>query len=148
PVWKFASLAGTVTDENSDPIVGATVRVLRRTIVGGKRQLTAGPSDTTDDRGMYRIGSLEPGDYLVALPMAMPGGGSPLDRILGGGGGGGGAVAFSVTMASSSSGGSSISTSLGDLLSPADASTAGLTEDGHLLVFPTQFYPSAASPAR
>jgi hypothetical protein len=150
PVWKHASITGSVTDENNEPIVGANVRVIRRTVIGGKRVLTAGPSDTTDDRGLYRIGSLEPGDYIVALPMTMPGGGSPLDRLLGGGGaGGGGAMTFSISMSTSASGGSgSMSTSIGDLLSPADASAAGLTEDGHLLVFPTQFYPTAASPAR
>jgi len=146
PMWKHAAIAGTVVDENNDPLVGASVRVLRRTTVGGKRQLALGPLDTTDDRGMYRIGSLEPGDYLVVLPMTMTGG-SPLDRILGGGGGGGGQVmTFAVSMSGPAGGGGAMSG--GDLMTPTDTTTAGVTEDGHLLVFPTQFYPAVATPAR
>ena len=40
---------------------------LRRSIVGGRRRFVPGGIGTTDDRGMYRIGRLAPGDYAVAM---------------------------------------------------------------------------------
>jgi uncharacterized protein (DUF2141 family) len=151
PVWKHASIGGTVLDENNDPIVGAAVRVLKKSIVGGKRQLAQGPGDSTDDRGMFRIGGLEPGDYIVALPMTMSGDG-PLERLLGdvGRGGGGGAQTMTFTMAvrAESGGIGDMMMSSGAMAPTGDAATAGITEDGHLLLFPTQFYPQAPSVAR
>src|SRR5690349_10824261 len=66
PMWKYASIAGVVVDETGDPVVTKTVRVLKRTIAGGKIRLVQSSQDTTDDRGMFRIGMLEPGEYLVA----------------------------------------------------------------------------------
>jgi hypothetical protein len=69
PLWRYAAITGRVTDESGDPIVNATVRVLRRAMVAGRRQLVTGATDTTDDRGTYRISSLEPGDYVVVVPM-------------------------------------------------------------------------------
>ena len=50
--------------------MNTTVRVLKRGIVGGQWRLTPGAQDTTDDRGAYRIGMLEPGEYVVAVPMS------------------------------------------------------------------------------
>src|SRR5579862_1735769 len=156
PMWKFAVVSGTVLDENGDPLVGAPVRILRQAIVAGKRQLQQAGQETTDDRGTYRLSALTPGDYVVVLPMT-PNSDSLLDGLLGkigdrvnasfnvagrGGGGAGGNVAvggvgslFNVQMAADLSGG-------------ADASTAGLTDDGHILSYPTTFYPTAGSPAR
>jgi hypothetical protein len=67
-IWKFGAITGTVVDEFGDPIVNVNVRVLRRTMVNGQRRLVSANSATTDDRGIYRFGSLTPGDYLVAIP--------------------------------------------------------------------------------
>src|SRR5579871_4012331 len=123
PLWKFGVIAGTVLDENGDPLVAAPVRVLREAVVAGKRQLQQAGSTSTDDRGMYRISSLVPGDYIVALPMT-PNTGSPLDGLLGpladrltatatvaavarGGGGGGGQNVFNLQMAPDTGGGDS-----------------------------------------
>lgn len=68
-MWKLASISGTVTDENGDPVVGVFVRVLRRPVVGGRPvvQLSGG-GKPTDDRGQYRAFGLTPGDYIVAAP--------------------------------------------------------------------------------
>jgi len=67
-IWKLGAITGTVVDEFGDPLVNVNVRVLRRTIVNGQRRLTPGNSAQTDDRGIYRFGTLTPGDYVVAVP--------------------------------------------------------------------------------
>ncbi|MEO8070242.1 MAG: carboxypeptidase regulatory-like domain-containing protein [Acidobacteriota bacterium] len=67
-LWKFAAVTGTVVDETGEPMIGRTVRVLRRAFVSGAARLTLGPLDQTDDRGIYRIGMLEPGEYVVCVP--------------------------------------------------------------------------------
>jgi hypothetical protein len=67
PIWKHAAITGRIVDEAGEPMVGIAVRVLQRTIVAGKRKLTPGATARTDDRGVYRIGSLTPGDYVVAV---------------------------------------------------------------------------------
>jgi Carboxypeptidase regulatory-like domain len=68
-LWKFAAVSGAVVDERGEPVVGSSVRVLKRTLVSGKPRLTPGALDQTDDRGFYRIGMLEPGDYIVVVPL-------------------------------------------------------------------------------
>jgi hypothetical protein len=68
-LWKQASITGTVTDEAGEPVVGVFVRVLRRTIVGGRPVLQlSGAGRSTDDRGVYRAFDITPGDYVVCLP--------------------------------------------------------------------------------
>jgi protocatechuate 3,4-dioxygenase beta subunit len=59
-------LTGTINDEFGDPIMGVQVRAWRYVKRSGERTLVAACSDTTDDRGVYRIASLLPGEYLVA----------------------------------------------------------------------------------
>ena len=62
-------ITGTVLDEAGDPAFGVTVRALRYVMKGGVRAPLAGSSGITDDRGIYRIPALLPGDYLVtAVP--------------------------------------------------------------------------------
>ena len=67
PIWKHAVITGRIVDEAGEPMVGIAVRVLKRTVVAGKRKLMPGVTARTDDRGVYRIGSLTPGDYVVAV---------------------------------------------------------------------------------
>lgn len=147
-LWKYGVIAGTVVDEGGQPIVNTVVRTLRRTVVGGLWKLVPGPQDFTDDRGMYRIGMLEPGEYVVTVPMPQqnPFADLPIaiDRAAteravqvrvaavtaSAGGGGGGNVMF---MSSDGGGG---------------APTAGMSEDGRPMVYPTVFYPTAASAQR
>ena len=149
-MWKLAVVAGTVADERGEPLVGATVQVLRYTFAGGRRQLTMGPTDRTDDRGMYRIGELEPGDYVVAVPMSQGMSAAAFKRSLAAAAGdlgpvrmpaaGGGAVRVTAT---TSSGGGSTRMSYSMLGGDSDVATAGIAEDGHLLCYRTEFYPAA-----
>jgi hypothetical protein len=67
-LWKFAVISGAVYDEAGEPVVGALVQAWRRARVGGRSVLrTAGGSRGTDDRGMYRISSVPPGEYVVGI---------------------------------------------------------------------------------
>jgi len=69
-IFKFASISGRVMDEAGEPIVGASVRAFRRRLIAGRRRLAEGPLAQTDDRGMYRIFNLTPGEYVVSVPMS------------------------------------------------------------------------------
>jgi len=68
PLWKFAAISGTVVDEAGEPMVGIAVRVMMRSVVAGRQKFVPGATARTDDRGLYRIGSLTPGDYVVVVP--------------------------------------------------------------------------------
>jgi protocatechuate 3,4-dioxygenase beta subunit len=64
-MWRFASIEGAVLDEAGDPMADVPVRLLQRGI--GERRVVPGPMARTDDRGIFRFASLEPGRYLVAV---------------------------------------------------------------------------------
>jgi hypothetical protein len=66
-LWRLGVVTGTVRDEKDEPIVGATVRAYKMTIISGRRHLTNGPDARTDDRGQYRITSVQPSTYLVGI---------------------------------------------------------------------------------
>ena len=71
-LFKNGSISGTVRDEAGDPVVGLQVRLYRRALIAGRRMLqpaNTGGDLTTDDRGMYRIRDLVPGDYVVSVPL-------------------------------------------------------------------------------
>jgi hypothetical protein len=78
-MWKRAAITGTVVDEMGEPVIGVQVRAFRREFAGGRPRYVTGavfvqPSASTDDRGIFRLGSLIPGDYVVATvgrPVAM-----------------------------------------------------------------------------
>jgi Carboxypeptidase regulatory-like domain len=59
-------ITGLVLDEFGDPAFNVPVRAVRFIFENGRRALTAGGNGTTDDRGMYRIAGLMPGEYLVS----------------------------------------------------------------------------------
>lgn len=62
-------ISGIVTDEFGDPSFNTSVRALRFTYQAGERVVTPAATVSTDDRGMYRIAGLLPGEYLVnAVP--------------------------------------------------------------------------------
>jgi Carboxypeptidase regulatory-like domain len=72
-MWKYATISGTVLDENGEPVVGVTVRALNRSSTNGGARTVGVPAGsgmpgTTDDRGVYRISTLVPGDYVVVVP--------------------------------------------------------------------------------
>lgn len=62
-------LTGIVVDENGEPATGVPVRALRSTMQSGERTWQMAGQGMTDDRGIYRIFQLQPGDYIVnAVP--------------------------------------------------------------------------------
>lgn len=67
-LWKCAAIGGAIFDESGEPVAGASVRLLRRTV--GARRLIRESQTTTDDRGEFRFSSLAPGRYVVAVPSA------------------------------------------------------------------------------
>lgn len=74
--WKCGAISGTVTDEAGQAVVGVSVEAYRKTVLYGEVRLA--PRDilrtsdvTTDDRGMYRLSNLPPGEYAVAMPSAL-----------------------------------------------------------------------------
>jgi len=67
-MWKFAAVGGTIVDEYGDAAVSVRVQALRRTFVAGRARFEEAASAVTDDRGVYRIGGLTPGEYIVRIP--------------------------------------------------------------------------------
>jgi len=68
---KGAVITGTIVDDVGEPAFGVPVRALRWTWRNGEKTLVAAGNATTDDRGIYRIPTLSPGDYIVmATPRA------------------------------------------------------------------------------
>ena len=74
PMWRYAAIAGTIIDASGDPLINLPVRVMRKAMYGGKPRLTVVAQDQTDDRGQYRVSNLEPGEYVVVVPMQTPSG--------------------------------------------------------------------------
>ena len=142
PMWKFASIAGSVLDESGDPLVGLPVRVLRKTLSSGKIRFDQVAQDRTDDRGMYRMGMLEPGDYLVVVPMQQ---GTAEMLSTGSMGGREVVVMRAATEAAVSGAGGGNFVFFND---GAGGSAAGMTEDGRPLAYPTLFYPNVPAAAK
>lgn len=65
-IAKGGVISGSVFDEKNRPSIGTPVRVMRWVIQSGERTLTTAGTGTTDDRGMYRIYNLFPGEYVVS----------------------------------------------------------------------------------
>ena len=69
-IFRSAVITGAVMDDATEPVVGARVIALRRRFVDGDWRYQVAGADTTDDQGVYRIHSLEPGEYIVSTPTA------------------------------------------------------------------------------
>ena len=163
-MWKHAAISGIVTDETGDPIVGITVRALPRKIIGGRAQYSmelGGLTARTDDRGAFRIKELTPGDYIVAVPVITASAprvrppasnpnapvsdeymssNSPLMTWLGGSRGGLAGTAMDAGDASVALLDIARSGPIGNT-----PSIAGITADGRVLAYETQFYPGVTS---
>jgi protocatechuate 3,4-dioxygenase beta subunit len=59
-------VTGTVLDEHGEPSPGTPVRAMRVLTENGERRLRIMGQDQTDDRGIYRIYDLQPGEYIVS----------------------------------------------------------------------------------
>ena len=145
PLWRYASVAGTVLDESGEPIVNAPVRILKRTTIGGRVRLTMGSADMTDDRGNYRIGMLEPGEYVVAVPAQqntiMMG-----DLEMRGMEAAREVVAVRAMAEVQAAGGATSGFFFN--ASTTGGSPAGVGEDGRPLSYPTVFYPNVTASTR
>jgi hypothetical protein len=69
-MWPGAVVTGTVTDHDGEPVADAEVQLQRAAAKGDQASmmlamLGGSPRATTDDRGIYRIFGVAPGDYLV-----------------------------------------------------------------------------------
>jgi hypothetical protein len=62
---RAAVITGTILDERGDPSINTQVRGMRYTMVNGRRRAQQIANDSTDDRGIYRLHSLQPGEYAV-----------------------------------------------------------------------------------
>lgn len=155
-MWKHATITGTVIDEAGDPVVGGRVQSFQSVFSGGRRRYAARGSDTTDDRGVYRISGLTPGDYIMAMPQlqgAMPAevsdalmNGSPNDpkrselmretTALG---------ALMIAPA-----GSPYSMKVGDqnISLPTGTVAPVVAQNNTLMIYPTAFYPAGALPTQ
>lgn len=67
PLSRIGSISGRVTDEQGDPLVAVSVRSVVRKTIAGHQQYVAGPAAVTDDRGHYRLGEVDDGDYFVSV---------------------------------------------------------------------------------
>jgi hypothetical protein len=58
-------VSGRVLDEDGDAMPGVMVRLMRYQYLQGERRLTPAGNGQTDDKGMYRVWGLMPGEYYV-----------------------------------------------------------------------------------
>ncbi len=61
---RDASISGTVTDEQNEPVRNAEITLLQESIFNGELVLRS--RGTTNDEGVYHFGHLTPGKYFVA----------------------------------------------------------------------------------
>jgi hypothetical protein len=58
-------ISGHVLDEDGDAMPGVMVRVMRYQYLQGEKRLTPAGNGQTDDKGLYRVWGLMPGEYYV-----------------------------------------------------------------------------------
>jgi len=69
---RTGSIAGTVRDEVGDPVVGMPVMTYRRQFINFQAVMFPRGSGRTDDRGMFEVRGLPPGDYLLCACAGEP----------------------------------------------------------------------------
>jgi hypothetical protein len=75
-MFRGAAMTGVLRDASGEPVRGVAIRIIdARTLKMTTQDAAAGDLATTDDRGVFRLYGLLPGDYFVAaLPVPnMPG---------------------------------------------------------------------------
>jgi uncharacterized protein (DUF2141 family) len=81
PLARGGVLTGVVLDEVGDPAFGTAVRAYKWVMKSGERTLVETASAVTDDRGIYRIPALLPGEYVAGV---LPSGGDLMSIKLNG----------------------------------------------------------------
>lgn len=66
PMLRGGVITGVVIGQDGEPLMNAQVRAMRYTMVSGFKRLEANGYANTDDRGVYRMFGLQPGEYLVS----------------------------------------------------------------------------------
>jgi protocatechuate 3,4-dioxygenase beta subunit len=74
-------ITGTAVDEHGEAIPGTPVRVFRFVLQSGQRTLQSAGSGQTDDRGVYRVYGLQPGDYIVSATPRNSGTAADAERV-------------------------------------------------------------------
>lgn len=158
-VWRTATITGVVTDERGEPRPGVDVRAMRRTFVRGQPRLAVqgpqmtGPLSTqSDDRGVYRISGLAPGDYVVVSPqtqLAMPAG--VLEGAMKSVASGDVQGMMSAGLDVATSGGAMLQAGMrvGDLLVGTQGGQLPVPQqDGRLRVYTTRYFPNVDVPSQ
>lgn len=145
-IWKQGAITGTIVDESGEPVVGVQVRAARRTFAGGRRRFVpGGTSAATDDRGVYRLSGLVPGDYLIAAsPPSLSAQASAFTDIAGTGRGSGemlGVLGRAGTPNGIQVGDALLTLGRGGAIPPPPAG-------GRVQMYPMTFHPSALRPAQ
>ncbi len=160
PLFKYATISGTLVDEAGEPVVDARLRAMRRTFENGRLQYhvaASGMQAATDDRGQFRFTTLIPGDYLICLPATQST--TPLSVVeayrKSREGDRGATVPLDLAMSLGLvSGPSSTGLPIGEyfflptIFGGRAVTSPPPTGDGRLVVYPLQFYPSATSPSQ
>ena len=147
-LWRHSAISGIVVDEAGEPVVGIQLRAFLRTTVAGRRRFVAdGAAGWTDDRGVYRIYGLLPGDYLIAaVSTKVSVAASTAEDVRRSG-----AMPSSISeIGAATAGGRGSSMQVGDALLTLGGAATGPapSNDGHVFVYPTTFHPNTASPSR
>lgn len=154
-LWKHAVVAGVVLDDAAEPAVGITVQVARRVMAAGRARFIPTSSARTDDRGMFRIAGLTPGDYIVVVPQAqlsLPA--SIMSGLMDGMTSGLGIAGIAVAMMDVMSSGINPQDAMtggvriGDYMVSSSGAVPLLSPDGRLLAYQTQFHAGVAAPAQ
>jgi hypothetical protein len=138
-MWKYAAIAGTIVDESGEPVVALQVTSARRTFVAGRRRFVPiGPSARTDDRGVYRLSGLLPGEYLVTTSQPSFSANTSFDAGARAGRGAGSGLSPGSADAIQL-GGAQFMIGRGGAIPPPPVGD-------RMQIYPTVFYPSALSP--
>jgi uncharacterized protein (DUF2141 family) len=81
PMQRGGVITGMITGEDGEPLINAQVRAMRYDTSSGFRRLQSNGYANTDDRGVYRMFGLQPGDYIVAATQNQSD--ITIDRMLG-----------------------------------------------------------------
>lgn len=154
-MWRHGVITGTVVDEAGEPVIGVRVQAFLGTRAGGRTRFRPAGTATTDDRGIYRIPQLTPGDYLVAVLSRQTSVPTEVMDVF---------FAGPSTLAERDElgremkridaavvpAGSHHASSVGPMTIPLEPGTATPTSQpgGGLLVYPTTFYPAAGNAAQ
>ena len=147
-LFRHAAISGVVIDEAGEPAVGIQIRALLRTTVAGRRRfVSAAQPGWTDDRGIYRIHGLLPGDYIVAAVATQVSVAASTARDVRQSGV---STASIAEIGAATASGGPTSMEVGDAVLTLGKSAIGPapTHDGRLFVYPTTFHPNTPNPLR